>query len=81
MKHVFSSIGRTLVVVSAVMVFIAGGAVAQSTPQPPITIKIIGFNDFHGALQSPGTFGINTLAVGAQRPAVGGVDYIAAYVA
>ncbi len=23
----------------------------------PITVKIIGFNDYHGTLQSPGTFG------------------------
>ena len=25
-----------------------------------ITVKIIGFNDYHGNLQSPGTFGLNT---------------------
>ena len=47
----------------------------------PITVKLIGFNDFHGTLQSPGTFGINTTIPSAQRPAVGGAEYLAAYVA
>ena len=26
-----------------------------------ITVRVIGFNDFHGNLQSPGTFGVNTV--------------------
>ncbi len=47
----------------------------------PLTIKIIGFNDYHGNLQSPGTFGLNTSVPAAQRPAVGGADYLAGYVA
>ncbi|MDM0026510.1 bifunctional metallophosphatase/5'-nucleotidase [Variovorax saccharolyticus] len=47
----------------------------------PIKVKIIGFNDYHGNLQSPGTFGVNTLVPAAQRPAVGGAEYLAAYVA
>ncbi|MBS0341592.1 MAG: bifunctional metallophosphatase/5'-nucleotidase [Proteobacteria bacterium] len=46
----------------------------------PIKIKIIGFNDYHGNLQTPGTFGVNTLVPAAQRPAVGGAEYLAAYV-
>lgn len=46
----------------------------------PFTVKLIGFNDFHGTLQSPGTFGVNTSIPTAQRPAVGGADYLAAYV-
>ncbi|MDM0113099.1 bifunctional metallophosphatase/5'-nucleotidase [Variovorax sp. J22R133] len=50
-------------------------------PPEPITVKIIGFNDYHGNLQSPGTFGVNTLVPAAQRPAVGGAEYIAAHVA
>lgn len=51
------------------------------TPNPPFTIKVIGFNDYHGNLQSPGTFGINTSIPAAQRPAVGGAEYIAGHVA
>jgi 5'-nucleotidase len=47
----------------------------------PFTVKVIGFNDYHGNLQSPGTFGVNTLVPSAQRPAVGGAEYLAAYVA
>ena len=29
-------------------------------PATPFTVKLIGFNDFHGTLESPGTFGQNT---------------------
>ena len=45
-----------------------------------VKVKVIGFNDFHGNLQSPGSFGQNTGIPAAQRPAVGGADYLAAYV-
>ena len=54
---------------------------ASATSAAPINIKIIGLNDYHGTLQSPGTFGKNTLVPTAQRPAVGGSEYLAAYVA
>jgi 5'-nucleotidase len=47
----------------------------------PFTVKVIGFNDFHGTLQSPGTFGENTAVPTAQRPAVGGADQLAGLVA
>jgi 5'-nucleotidase len=47
----------------------------------PITVKVIGFNDYHGNLQSPGSFGQNTTIPAAQRPPVGGAEYIAAHVA
>jgi 5'-nucleotidase len=46
-----------------------------------VTIKIVAFNDYHGNLESPGTFGVNTLVPAAQRPDVGGAEYLAAYVA
>jgi 5'-nucleotidase len=46
-----------------------------------VSVKIIGFNDYHGNLESPGTFGKNTLVPSAQRPAVGGAEVLAAYVA
>ena len=58
------------------------GCAAGAAPrQEPITIKIIGFNDYHGNLQSPGTFGVNTTIPSSQRPPVGGAEYLAAYVA
>jgi 5'-nucleotidase len=46
----------------------------------PFTVKIIGFNDYHGNLESPGSFGVNAAVPPAQRPAVGGADYLAGYV-
>lgn len=59
----------------------AGCAVAQTATKAPFTVKIIGFNDYHGTLETPGTFGANTLVPTASRPAVGGAEYMAAYVA
>jgi 5'-nucleotidase len=57
------------------------GFAAGDVHAAPITVKVIGFNDYHGNLQTPGTFGVNTLVPAAQRPAVGGAEYLAAYVA
>src|SRR5438105_788604 len=54
MKHSFTALGRSLLAAALAAGF-AGCALAQ-TPPAPITVKIIGFNDFHGNLQSPGTF-------------------------
>lgn len=60
----------------------SGSVFAQTTPpKAAFTVKIIGFNDYHGNLESPGTFGVNTLVPTASRPAVGGAEYMAAYVA
>lgn len=47
----------------------------------PLVVKVIGFNDYHGNLQSPGSFGQNTSIPAAQRPPVGGADALAAWVA
>lgn len=66
---------KRLVLASALATALASAAAA------PFTVKVIGFNDFHGNLQSPGTFGINTTIPAAQRPAVGGAEFIAAAVA
>ncbi len=55
-----------------------GGTVQAAAP---FTVKVIGFNDYHGNLETPGTFGANTLVPTANRPAVGGAEYMAAYVA
>ncbi len=56
------------------------GAAIAATPAP-FVVKLIGFNDYHGNLKSPGTFGVNTTIPSTQRPAVGGAEYLAAYVA
>jgi 5'-nucleotidase len=54
-------------------------AVTTTAPQP-FTVKIIGFNDYHGNLESPGTFGITANALSPKKP-VGGASFMAAYVA
>ena len=46
----------------------------------PTTIKIVTFNDFHGQLESPGTLRINP-GSGTSNVAVGGVDWMAGYIA
>ena len=59
----------------------ASGCAAPPVDPATITVKLVAFNDFHGNLQSPGSFAQNALVPPAQRPAVGGADYLAAYVA
>ena len=56
-------------------------AQVQAQAKPPFTVKVIGFNDYHGNLQTPGSFGQNTTIASSARPAVGGAEFIAAYVA
>jgi 5'-nucleotidase len=46
----------------------------------PFTVKVIGFNDYHGNLESPGSSGTSTAALSVQVP-VGGADFLAAHVA
>ncbi len=71
----FHRYARMALVATAVF---ASAVAAQAAT---VNIKIIGFNDYHGNLESPGTFGVNTLVPSANRPAVGGAEYMAAYVA
>lgn len=62
-------------------------AVSSATPASGTTaadgiqVKLIAFNDYHGNLASPGTFGQSTAVPAAQRPPVGGADFLAAHVA
>jgi 5'-nucleotidase len=60
----------------AAMLALAGCA----TTATPIEVKLIGFNDYHGNLQSPGSFAPNLALPAAQRVPVGGAEYIAAHV-
>lgn len=59
----------------------AGSPSQSSAVQAPFSVKIIALNDYHGNLESPGTLGANTSVPSAERPAVGGADYVAAHVA
>lgn len=53
---------------------------AALPPAAPFDVKLIGFNDYHGNLQSPGSFAPNLAVPAAQRVPVGGAEYIAAHV-
>lgn len=46
----------------------------------PLVVKLIALNDFHGHLQSPGSFGTDARLPPAERPPVGGADALAAEV-
>ncbi len=72
--------------VAAALVACSGSDDAPATPAPPaaekpFTVKIIGFNDYHGNLESPGVFGTSTAVIAANRPPVGGAEFMAAHVA
>ncbi len=76
---------------------VACAAAAFAMPQahaqaaPTFNVKIIGFNDFHGTLLSPGNFNATTQGTGnsaatptapaASAVAAGGADYLAGFVA
>ena len=64
---------------------VAGAPALAPAPAPapasPFTVKVLGFNDYHGALESPGTFGETSAVPAASRPPVGGADFMAAHVA
>ena len=47
----------------------------------PFTVKVIALNDYHGNLEAPGTFGTSSAVVAAERPPVGGAEFLAAHVA
>ena len=63
------------------MVTVAGCRDDDNSTRDPFKVKLIAFNDFHGNLESPGTFGTNTAVPVADRPPVGGAEFLAAHVA
>ena len=85
MKRKYIAAAAASVVVSAVLIACGG---TNTTPDPvmappavPFTVKVIGFNDFHGQLEAAGTFGTSAVVPAADRPPVGGADFLAAHVA
>ena len=77
-----------LATMAAIALVACGGGSDSSTSAEtppavvaPFTAKIIGFNDYHGTLESPGTFGQTSAVAAASRPPVGGADFMAAQVA
>ena len=83
MKQNLFAVGAMSLIAAAAVVACGGGSSTNvsAPPQAPFTAKIIGFNDFHGNLESPGTFSENTGVPAASRPAVGGAAAVAGYVA
>jgi 5'-nucleotidase len=69
--------GRTLAPLVAAVLLGTGCATARA----PVRVRIVAFNDFHGTLQSPGRLGDSARVPVEQRPAVGGADALAAWVA
>lgn len=72
---------RKNVMCAALAGLVTACTVTPSDPHAPFTFKLIGLNDFHGHLESPGTFAENALVPGNNRPPVGGADALAAHVA
>ena len=85
MKKTFTTAAITAVAAATALVACGSGG-DPVTPTvvasaKPFVVKLIGFNDYHGTLESPGTFGQNTSIPAASRPPVGGADFMAAHVA
>ncbi len=76
-------------IISSITLILAVTSVAQASysdkhRKPPINVKIIAINDFHGQLESPGT--LRTVPATTTQPTpstlpVGGIDWIAGYIA
>ena len=88
MRKKIIAAGALAVILAAALVACGGNSDNASPPAAatpvtttPFTAKIIGFNDFHGTLESPGTFGQNSGVAAASRPPVGGADFMAGHVA
>ena len=69
---------RFILAVAVLTSVTAAAATKAPPPAASVTVKIVGFNDFHGSLLSPGTYSV---APGQPSVVVGGVDTLAAYVA
>ena len=77
MKKSFVAIAVLSLFASAALVACGGSEVS---PGAPFTVKVLGFNDYHGTLESPGTFGKSSAVLAADRSPVGGADFLAAHI-
>lgn len=60
---------------------LTGLSAAQAVTNSTTTIKIVAFNDFHGQLESPGSFRQTPTSASSTNIPVGGIDWMAGYVA
>jgi 5'-nucleotidase len=85
MKKTYLAAAAATVAGTAILVACGGTNNAPdpvvTPPAVPFTVKVIGFNDYHGQLEAAGTFGTSTAVAAADRPPVGGADFLAAHVA
>jgi 5'-nucleotidase len=79
LRHLAIAVVATFVCAAAVLVI----PQAQAQPAPTVSVKLIGFNDFHGTLLTPGSFSPATQSgsSGAGLVPAGGADYLAGFVA
>ena len=68
-------------VIAAAILVACGGTTSAPVVEAPFTFKLIGFNDYHGNLESPGSFGKSAAVPAADRPPVGGAEFMAAHIA
>jgi len=82
MRQIASGIALVLAVTSVAQA--SGDGKNHKKPKPPVNVKIVAINDFHGQLESPGSLrnvpATSTLPNPPATP-VGGVDWIAGYIA
>lgn len=68
-------------IVRGMALLLAATSVAQAKgPKPPVKVKLIAINDFHGQLESPGGLR-NAPTAATPATAVGGIDWLAGYIA
>ena len=74
MKKTYLAAATATMAATAILVACGG---TNTTPDPvvtppaaPFTVKVIGFNDYHGQLEAAGTFGTSTAVPAADRPPV-----------
>ena len=79
-KH-FLAGGVATTIAAATLVACGGGGIVSPAAAVPFTVKVLAFNDYHGNLEAVGTFGETSAVPAAQRPPVGGADFLAAHVA
>ncbi len=71
---------KTKLAIRAVALAACTLATAVATQAATVNLKVVGFNDYHGTLETPGTFSQNLATGNVARP-VGGAEYMAAYIA
>lgn len=79
-RKAISGAGMLAAVILA-MVGLAACITPGASPPSMVKVKIIALNDYHGQLESPGTFAASGDAPVSARQPVGGAEFIAAHVA